>query len=57
MFSALITLIYALIAPVAAVAMTLLYGDAVAAEQGLDSAEGKDGSGAGSDVHTAVHAR
>jgi hypothetical protein len=30
LFSALVTLVYALIAPLAAVAMTLLFGDAVA---------------------------
>jgi hypothetical protein len=35
LFSALITLVYALVAPVAAIAMTLLYGDAVAQDDGV----------------------
>lgn len=37
MFSALITLVYALIVPLAAVAQTLLFGDAVAEAHGVDA--------------------
>jgi hypothetical protein len=37
LFSALITLVYALIVPLAAVAQTLLFGDAVAEAQGVDA--------------------
>ena len=36
LFSGLITLVYALIVPLAAVAMTLLFGDAVAEQRGLE---------------------
>ena len=36
LFSGLITLVYALIVPLAAVAMTLLFGDAVAEQQGIE---------------------
>ncbi len=36
LFSGLITLVYALIVPLAAVAMTLLFGDAVAAQRGIE---------------------
>jgi hypothetical protein len=38
-FSALVTLLYILVAPLAAVAMNLLYGDAVAASEGAPAAE------------------
>lgn len=37
LFSALITLVYAIVAPAAAIAMTLLYGDAVAQDEGVVS--------------------
>lgn len=57
LFSALITLIYALVAPVAAVAMTLLYGDAVAHEQGPDAGGATDGAETGIDPTLAAHAR
>jgi hypothetical protein len=36
LFSGLITLVYALIVPLAAVAQTLLFGDAVAEDRGLE---------------------
>ena len=36
LFSGLITLVYALIVPLAAVAQTLLFGDAVAEQRGLE---------------------
>lgn len=39
LFSGLITLVYALIVPLAAVAQTLLYGDAVAASEDVPGRE------------------
>jgi hypothetical protein len=57
-FSALITLIYALVAPVGAIAMTLLYGDAVAEHGGTDGGEGDTDGGHGSgESSLAAHAR
>jgi hypothetical protein len=46
LFSGLVTLVYALIVPLAAVALTLLYGDAVAEKEGVenDETEGSDPS-------------
>ena len=46
LFSGLVTLVYALIVPLAAVALTLLYGDAVAETEGVenDETEGSDPS-------------
>ncbi len=50
LFSSLITLVYALVAPVGAIAMTLLYGDAVAHHDSDDASEPDEG-------RLAAHAR
>jgi hypothetical protein len=39
LFSSLVTLIYAFVVPLSSLAVTLLYGDAVAAERGADAME------------------
>ena len=39
LFSSLVTLVYALTTPMAAAAVTLLYGDAVAQAEGADTAD------------------
>ena len=46
LFSGLITLVYALIVPLAAVAMTLLFGDAVAEHRGLEIESATDATDA-----------